>query len=471
MTFLKRWIPGFLVLLFLHGPLTGQGHRITVCVKGLPDSVVILSHRFGMKFFTDDTVRTDHKGCAVIQGEVPLAQGMYQVVLPDKKYVEFFIPENQVFSIKTTAFNPSEDVSFTNSRGNTVFTAWQHGMNRNRKEISALQGKLKQGVEVADSARKYVDRIKEVQLTVSESWDKVVKDLDGTLAGAFVNGLKPLKYPENLQSPRSENEMLKRYQFTSDHFFDGVNFSDERLLRTPLFESKLDQYFSQVIAPVPDTLVKAADRVIAMARLKPEVYQYVVQFLLNLYTEPKIMGFDAVYVYLAENYYLNGRAPWIDPSNLQGIRARVAEIKPLLLGNPAPPLEGLVDPEGQTVTLEGIGKPILILYFWEPDCGFCKEATPQLVALYPSLKENGIEILAINTRTDKESWKQYIEAQKPGWINAYSPGKVQSILKNYNAWNTPKIVILDKDRKIIAKDITIDNVQPFLEQYLRMNKK
>lgn len=468
MRLISRWIFSLLFLHSIFSPALGQGHRISVCINNLPDSPVILSHRLGMKFFTDDTVKTDQKGCAVFEAGTPLPQGMYQLVLPDKKYVEFFISENQFFSFKTSSKNPSEDVVFGNSRENTVFTVWQHGMNRNRKEISTLQGKLKEGVAVADSARKYAARIKEIQQTIAESWDQVLHDLNGTFAGAFVNGLKPLKFPDNLQNPRSENDMLQRYQFGSSHFFDGVDFNDERLLRTPIFESKLDQYFSQVVAPIPDSIIKMADRVIALAKPKPEIYQFVVQFLLNLYTEPKIMGFDAVYVHLAEKYYLNGGAPWIDASNLQGIRTRVGELKPLLIGNPAPPLEGLVTLSGEAVGLKTVRESILILYFWEPDCSFCKEATPKLLSIYPVLKEKGVEILALNTRTDKESWRQYIEANKLSWINAYSPDKAQNMIRNYNAWSTPKIIILDQARRIIAKDITVENVQPFLDQYFRM---
>jgi len=36
---------------------------------------------------------------------------------------------------------------------------------------------------------------------------------------------------------------LAPYRFVKNHFWDDVLFNDDRLLRTPFFESKLDEYF------------------------------------------------------------------------------------------------------------------------------------------------------------------------------------------------------------------------------------
>ncbi len=87
---------------------------------------------------------------------------------------------------------------------------------------------------------------------------------------------------------------------------------------------------------MPDSIIPAVERVIAMTGREGETYQFTVQHLLNLYSEPEIMGTDAVYVYMAENYYLNGHASWVDEQNLNEIQWRVNELKPLLIGSPAP---------------------------------------------------------------------------------------------------------------------------------------
>lgn len=459
-----------LIICFLTGGLAGQGFHITLSVPDLPDKEVILSHRLGLKFYTDDTVKTDAKGYAVFEAADRMPEGMYQLVFPDKKFAEFFLDKNQIFSISTWSASPSDSLSFSGSPENSRFLDWQHKYSISRNRTALVQARLKKGNLSPDSTRLFNQELQQIQHSNSQLWDSTIQYLAGTLPGKFIKGLKPVRIPESMGRPDTQEDQLKQYQYLKTHFFDGVDFTDERLIRTPLIETKLDQYFKQIAPPVADSIIQDARRIIELSKAAKSMYQVVVQYLFNLYSDPEIMGTDAVYVYIAENYYLAGQAPWIDSANLRGISYRVKELKPLLLGKVAPVLDGLYTMDEQPFEIETVKSKYLILYFWSPDCGFCKETAPKFYAQYADLKQMGIEVVALNTRLDKGSWVKFITDNQLGWLNLYSPQKARDLVEKYQAFTTPALYILDYERHIIAKSISYDQVKPFMIQYLASHK-
>ena len=82
-----------------------QGYKIEASIKGVKDTSLILSYRYGTKFYSVDTARTDSYGNALFSDTLDLNRGMYQVVLPDKSFIDFFIDDSQninITSVKNT---------------------------------------------------------------------------------------------------------------------------------------------------------------------------------------------------------------------------------------------------------------------------------------------------------------------------------------------------------------------------------
>jgi thiol-disulfide isomerase/thioredoxin len=450
--------------------LFGQGLKLTVTIPDLPDSELILSHRMGLKFYTDDTVKTDNNGKAVFESSAHVTGGMYQIVLPNKKFIEFFLDKNQVFGIISRASTPAESLVFTGSPENERFHEWQNNFSANKNRSSLIQAKIKKGNLPADSLSLLNRELQDIQYENNKLWDLAIQDLAGTLPGSFIKGMKPVRIPASYGKPDTQESQKRQYDYLKQHFFDDVDFRDVRLLRTPLIETKLDQYFKQIVVPIVDSINASVSRVIEMAKDEETMYQFVVQYLFNMYSNPEIMGTDAVYVFIADNYYLKGKTPWIDSTNLQGISYRVKELRPLLIGKVAPQLDGLFSIDEQPIDIKNIKSKFLILYFWSPDCGFCKEGVPKFHTQYKDLKKMDIEVIAINTRPDRESWVKFINDNSLSWINLYSPQKVRELIDKYQAFHTPILYILDNERHIIAKNISYEQIMPFFAQYLSMKQ-
>ncbi len=445
-----------------------QGYKIDATISGLKDTSLILSYRYGTKFYTLDTVRTNKQGFASFMDTVQLDRGMYQLVLPDRSFVDFFIDDTQNFSIQTTVGSLVENLHSNNNLPNEQFFVWQEENQRLRVQAQNIQTKLESLTRENPEYSKLHNELVQLRETNKNLWDETIFRLENQLPGKFLKGMRPFIVPEaEVLGTDGQIDQKAQYEYYKEHFFDPVDFTDPALIRTPLIHSKLQQFFSKVIPAIPDTVQVYADRVIGLSSSDPEMFRFVVQFLLNFYSDPKIMGMDAVYVYLAENYYFTGKASWVDEENLKLITNRVKVLKPLLIGQPAPELIGLETPEGERIDIKDIKARYTILYFWEPDCAFCKTVTPKLKKIYDQFKDKDIVVVAVNTRLDKESWEKFIVENELDWINVFAPNDVRSVLINYEAYNTPKIFILDQDKKIVAKDLAVEQTSQLLEYLIK----
>ena len=117
------------------------------------------------------------------------------------------------------------------------------------------------------------------------------------------------------------------------------------------------------------------------------------------------------------------------------------------------------------VSLYDIKKDFTILYFWEPNCGHCQEATPKLKTYYDKARNEGVEVFSVCTTSDKEAWSKYINEHQLYWINGWDPDRVTHFDYYYNVQSTPTIYILDKNKKIIAKRLSVEDIPGFIENY------
>ena len=121
--------------------------------------------------------------------------------------------------------------------------------------------------------------------------------------------------------------------------------------------------------------------------------------------------------------------------------------------------------KGIYVALDDIEKDFTILYFWEPDCGHCKESTPKLKEWYERPKNYSCEVFSVCTTAEKDKWSKYISENKLSWINGWDPQRATNFDFYYNVQATPLVYILDRNKKIIAKKISVEDIGGFIDNY------
>jgi thiol-disulfide isomerase/thioredoxin len=467
---MKKLIPGFILIMLSATALcqVKNSYEVSISISGLRDSTIYLAYHFGDKQYVMDTVRLDSRGNGIFTGRETLPQGIYMIVLPGRRYFEILMTENQNFSLSCSYNDYFNTLRFTRSEINTAFNDYQKKWVSLQQKAGAVAKRIQNNKGNSDSLKVLTAKQKEHE-SIMKSYLKSVIERNGTnLLSVLVKSMLPLEVPEfnvpaGIHNPDSVKWLLK-YNYNKDHFFDNIDLTDERLLRTPILQARLDAFFRNVVIQAPDSINREIDRLIRKCQANPKVFQFVSIYLFNHFRESEIMGHDAVMVKIADDIYLSGKADWVTKEFKDDLRKQVELLRHNLIGMKA---ENLIMDSymGTFVALHDIEKEFIILYFWEPNCGHCKEATPKLKAYYDKAKNDGIEVFAVCTTKDKPAWTKYIEENGLTWINGWDPERASHYDFYYNVQSTPMIYILDRNKKIIAKKLAIEDVPSFIENY------
>jgi len=458
-----------ILLLAICQPLFSQGYRIEVTLDNMSSDTVFLAYHYGNKQFIRDTLMVSESGTVTMEGSELLAGGVYLMVMPNMRYFEFLVDEQQKFSIEADVNDFLGSLTFHNSSQNTVFLNYQKFLRDHNARIGALQAKQKEMIIYPDSLFIIQDDIDQRNAAFQHYLDSIHAAYPGTFISDLIYAMSPPKTPEFEIDPMVSNpdsiKMVLSYGYLRDHYFDQTNFNNVNLIRTPILHNKLSNYFNRILIQDPDSIIPQVDHVIQLAAGQAEMFQYVVVFLLNNFLESNIMGMDAVFVDIAEKYYLSGNAQWADSTYLKRLGDRVARIKPNLIGRKAADLK-METLTREWVSLHEVVAEYTILYFWEPNCGFCKEATPQLYSLYEKYRDRGLQVFAVDTQDNRQEWESYLNEHPYDWINAWDPDQSTYFRFYYDIYSTPTIYLLDKDKTIIAKRVDIESLSQMLDQLL-----
>lgn len=109
----------------------------------------------------------------------------------------------------------------------------------------------------------------------------------------------------------------------------------------------------------------------------------------------------------------------------------------------------------------------LVIDFWASWCGPCRNVIPEIKELYSKYNQKGLEILSVSIDSKEKDWKAALKEEAmpwPGQILAPNAGKEVLNLYQFNA--IPHIVLLDKDGKIIGRNLTMSQLESELEKLL-----
>lgn len=486
---MKKIVYLFIALLFAVSSFANQEvYKIKVKINGIQDTTLLLGHHFGSKKFIVDTVVLDKKGAGEFIGDSLLHGGVYLLVLPDMSYFEILIDKDQEFSVATDTTDLLKNLQFSGSDLNTNFKNYQMYMSENHKKSAKIRDAYKRHNEQenkegiskkektmhADSAKIFKDQLIALDEDVKKEWDRVIKENEGTVLASLLQSMIDIEVPE---PPKDENgvitDSLFQYKYYKEHYFDNVRFDDPRLLRTPILESKIESYLKRAVVQHPDSLVIAADFIIKTANKNEEVYKFVLQHLFNKYNDTKIMCMDKIFVHIAGNYYLSGKAPWAikDTAFLNKLYDRYMKMKDNVCGIKATQLL-LQDTLGKIIPLHSIDAKYTVVYFYDFDCGHCKKTMPQWGKIAEKYDPKIVASYLVCTQIDKEKWKNFINKYNLGkLINVYDPTQRSNFRIHYDIYSSPVAYVLDENKEILAKRLSPEVIEEFLDKMIEHDAK
>ena len=273
---------------------------------------------------------------------------------------------------------------------------------------------------------------------------------------------------------------MTNYDSYKKHYWDGITFMDERILRTPFFIPKLEGYFRDILVQSPDSIIREADYLLLFARNNDEMFKFMVSWLADEYINPKYMGLDAVFVHLYEKYFSKGLTPWFTEKQMKTITDRAYMLMSNLVGSQAADLQ-MVDSSGHPVSLYSVAADYTVVVFWDPTCTHCQQEIPRLDSIYKvKWKAEGVKIFAVLTEKEQQKWKEFIQKNDlKDWIHVYQTeeakkeeeaAQMPSFKQLYDVTITPTLYLLDKDKRIIAKKLTLYQMDDVLGVKIKSEK-
>ncbi|MHA8063672.1 DUF4369 domain-containing protein [Aquirufa aurantiipilula] len=447
------------------------GFSIKGKINGIGNSELYLAHYFGStQQVIKDTAQADAQGNFVFQGKDELPKGLYLISFSKNRYLDVIIG-NTNFSFETDTLDPINHMKFQNSAENEAFFGFQREMGKRYVELRKLEMEKKDPVQIASNRKEIIQ--------YQQSWFEKNKLLfvSKLVRATFEPEIPPFK--KKVSTPKDSTEFYQ-YQFSyyKKHFFDNLDLNDERFIRTPFLQKKLEKYFEDLVVQQPDSIIKDADLLMSKIKNK-EVRRYVIYKIASTYETSNIVGTDAAFAHMGEKYYVGEASLW-DTTTVRQMRDRIKVLKPLLIGKRIPELL-LTDPSGKRLTTASIPGEYTLVYFYDPECSHCKEETPKLMAQANYFKSKKISVLATSIARNKKQWTDFIKEYKMESIYngidihpSAKSGKEEyytDFLRTFDIYSTPIIYILDKNKRIIGKKIPTDKIQDFISFYENRQKE
>jgi thiol-disulfide isomerase/thioredoxin len=109
-----------------------------------------------------------------------------------------------------------------------------------------------------------------------------------------------------------------------------------------------------------------------------------------------------------------------------------------------------------------------VVLIYEPNCSHCKVFVPKFHdEVYQQYKNKGLKVYAIYSMNKKPEWEEFLQANKLfDWINVWDEQNVSQFKILYDVRVTPGVYLLDKNKKIIAKKLSVDQLKDILQREL-----
>ena len=163
---------------------------------------------------------------------------------------------------------------------------------------------------------------------------------------------------------------------------------------------------------------------------------------------------------IAENFILGVDGGWAGET-LEEVRWNLEKMQQNSVGATATD-ETLLNRRGARKRMLAGRKPYTVLFFNIAHCNDCRQYTEDLNAAADLLKARKAKVVSVYLSADKDYWQDNIKANKC-WKHLTDEGPASQLREDYDLAVVPRIYLLDKDKKVIAKDITVKTLCDILE--------
>ena len=438
--------------------IKGGPADFSIKVEGAPDTKSYL-----IGFVAEGHFRMD--SCDIKNGNMTFSkndgfpQGLYYASLPNNQFVQFILGKDQKFNLACNIGDLIGSMNVSGSKENEIFYKnLKYEANYNPR-YRAISGELQ---AISDkNSEEYKSKLKEREVLEKERNDHLNSLYKGNEDLLFVSFKKSGQNPV-IRPTGTDQEKIYYYR---KEFWDNVDWDDRRLIRTPVIVNKLKRYFNEITPQNPDSIMSSATMLVDQILDKPDYYKFITNWIALQFepTKTNLMDPEAVFVNMIQKYFTRDRAFWADSMEVYALQQRAGEMAQSLVGLQGPDVES-TNQFGEKKSIYEMTADYIVVYLYNPTCEHCMKETPLLVDWYNKNKANNkADVFAIAIDTNEEEWKEYIKKNNMTFTNVYDPTN-RSIYAKYYVDITPEVYVLNKERKIIGKNLKVFQIDTIIDR-------
>ena len=344
-------------------------------------------------------------------------------------------------------FNPEkaeETIQFHQSKENKLYQEYINTVSTQQYKTDSLQ------VAYLKNPQPKTANLYKVQLSKIAALQKqYLAKSKGLMVHSFIKATNRYNSPTISKNPQVYLKSI------NDHFFDTIDFNNTALYNSAFIIDRITDYVFYMNysddAKKQNELHKAAVQTV-LSKTKSQAFKKdIIEFLITQFVNSRNIDFAD---YLMKTYYKK-LPPAIQNKEFTN---SFNEKTVVSIGRTAPEITWKENGNGKEYKLSTLNDAQnYVLVFWSTGCSHCLREIP---VLYKNTKNSTTtKVIAFSLENNDKDWKKHIQ-KYPKWHNAIGLKKWENrTARTYQIFSTPTYIVLDKNKKIIAKPETLDELR------------
>jgi len=445
--------------------LCGSSQTLTVKITQPSQNTIQLMDHFGERTRLVDSASINAQGVYVFNIGKSWKPGLYTLKLGkdlkaqfyggEESEIDIIINGKESIRIITDLSAPIDSLEISESEENKVY----YNYIKRDKFISNQLGVLNElpnyFPEKDPFFQPVLKRYSVLQRDYRAEVDGILEKNQSKLAAHYIKTLRYPFMPFNLP-------VQDRLTYMKLHWFDEVNFADTTLIQTNLLTKKawgyIQLYRDQSLnkAHQEPLFAAAADTVISKCLVNETMAMFMRNQLVKLF---EMLGMEKAVNHIAERYATIGSCT---DHEGDALKKRLEGSQKLAIGKIAPEIIGTTI-DGKLFDASSIKAEKTLLVFWASWCPHCKQEMPELKKTYENQKPGTFEVVAVSIDTNANELKAFLKEKQLPW-NTLFDGKswFGAMPVAYHLYATPAFYVLDRNRKIVGKGGSLEDVLEYL---------